>query len=365
MPNEITEPKTKSLMQVQQKYVTAIAQGLQDIIGNANNYQRVCGYNILAQINVQLAKEGLTFTSPNVDRESINNAIKYVILYSLNTDNREVFTIVRNEKRGKYKGRDGKDYDNWIKVIEVKPQYRGTLKIVSDFGRDVKKVYPEWIVREGDDFTYPMFKGIQIEPPTWVRKDCDGKIVRVVVPIQYKNGFVDYRIAERESVATNIKAQIKQTLMNSRDTNKEVVLAKIQDMTLDELLADKTIAQFVNDTYTGLSKEEMLITKLVINAVKRIQIDYQSALARELQEKTYDNADVYKKSHNAEQVLAMSNAPMLDVQEIETEPNAEAPKQEKPKVDEDGVVEKPEPEKLDNFGYSVEDLVGGNPDDEE
>ena len=355
MSNEITEPKSKSLMAVQKNYISSIAAGLADIIGNANNYQKVCGYNILTQINVQLAKEGLTFQSPNVDKETINNAIKYAILYSLNTDNREVFVIIRNENRAKKN-----EKPNWMKVVEVKPQYRGTLKIVATFGRDVKKVYPEWIVREGDEFTYPMFKGIKIVPPTWVRKDPDGKIVRVVVPIQYKDGSVDYRIAERESVAVNIKAQIKQSLMNN--PQKEVILAKIQDMTLDELLNDKTLAEYVNETYTGLSKEEMLITKLVLNAVKRVQLDYQSALARELNEKTFDNADVYKQSHNAEEVLAMANAPMLDVQEVEVEEKPEEPQDQNPeiKVDEDGVVEEPHKD-LDKEFMSLFE----NPDDKE
>ena len=332
MPKEITQNTQpanrppKSMMAAQKDYVTAIGKGLQDIIGKIDNYQAVCGYNIMAQINVQLAKDGLDYNSPNVDKETINNAIKYAIVYSLNTDNKEVFVIVRNEKRGQ----------SWIKIIEVKPQYRGVLKILSTFGRDIEKVYPEWIVREGDDFKYQTFKGIEVTPPEWQPHGTEGKVLRVVVPIKYKNGFVDYRIAERESVATNIKAQIKQALMNNQ--SKEEVLAKIQDMSLEELLTDKTIAKYVNDTYTGLSKEEMLITKLVLNAVKRVQIDYSSALARELNEKTFDNADVYIKNHNAEEVLAMGNAPMLeDVKEIEAEP--ENKPEPKIQVDEDGVVQ--------------------------
>lgn len=325
MNNEVAKPK--SLMAAQKDYVSSIGNGLKDIIGNMDKYQAICGYNILSQINVLLAKEGLDFKSPKVDRESINNAIKYVIVYRLNADNREVFTIVRNEKRGT--NQNGQPV--YIKVIEVKPQYRGVLKILSTYGRDVKRVFPEWIVREKDPFTYPMFKGIEQVPPTWTRKDSEGKIVRVVVPIMYKDGTVDYRIAERESVATNIKAQIKQSIMF--DSKKEEILAKIQDMSLDELLSDKTLSKLINDTYTGLSKEEMLITKLVLNAVKRVQINYESALARELNEKTFDNADVYKKSHNAEEVLAMANAPMLDVKEVE---------EEAPKVDEDGVVTREE-----------------------
>ena len=59
MAKDITEPRPKSLMAAQKDYVASIGKGLQDIIGNITNYQAVCGYNILAQINIQLQKEGL------------------------------------------------------------------------------------------------------------------------------------------------------------------------------------------------------------------------------------------------------------------------------------------------------------------
>lgn len=342
--NEIAKPNNagnpKSLMAAQTDYVGAIGKGLQSIVGKIDSYQATCGYNILMAINVALAKEGLDFKSPGVDRETVNNAIKYAIVYKLNTDNKEVFVIVRNEKRGKVTktNEKGQTYqaDNWVKVIEVKPQYKGVLKILSTYGRDVERVFPEWIVREGDPFKYPYHKGIETIPPEWEQRNGEGKILRVLVPIKYKDGTIDYRIAERESVATNIKAQIKQSVMY--DDKKDEILAKIQDMTLDQLLSDKTLSKYVNDTYTGISRDEMLITKLVLNATKRVQIDYQSALARELNEKTFDNADVYKKNHNAEEALAIAGAPMLeDVKEIEVK------EEPKPDVDEDGVVHRREP----------------------
>jgi len=338
-PNQ--QPKPKSLMAAQKDYVTSIGRGLHDVIGGIDSYQAICGYNILAKINVLLAKEGLSFNSPNVDKETINNAIKYAIIYRLNTDNNEVFVIVRNEK---HKDKDGKE--TWIKVVEVKPQYKGVLKILADYGRDVVKVYPTMIVRKTDGWKFPIWKGTNITPPEWEPHGCDGEVRLVCVPIQYKDGFIDYRIAERESVATNIKAQIKQSLMGK--SNKEEILAKIQDMTLDELLTDKTVAPLVNETYTGISKEEMLITKLTLNAVKRVPIDYQSALARELNEKTFDNADVYVKNHNAEEILAQGNAPMLEeVKEVETQ------EEEKPKVDDDGIVVEPQPSDEDDDFYKL------------
>ena len=336
-PKDTKEPEAKSLMSIQKNYVTGISKGLSDIIKDMTTYRALCGYNMLNSISVQLAKEGKHFKSPGIDTESINNAIKFAIVYQLNTENKECFVILRNEKR---KDANGKEY--YIKVADYKPQYKGTLKILSTYGLNVAQVYPEWIVREGDEFEYQTFKGIDVVPPVWKPHSSDGKILRVIVPIRYKNGFVDYRIAERESVATNIKAQIKQSVMF--DKKKDEILAKIQNMTLDELLNDPTLKGYVNETYTGISQEEMLITKLVINAVKRVQIDYQSALARELNEKTFDNADVYKKNHNAEEMLAAGNAPMIDMQEVEFEekPAEEEPAEEKtdskPEVDEDGVV---------------------------
>lgn len=320
--NEIAEKPKKSMMMAQRDYVTSIGEGLKSIIGNMDNYQAICGYNILSRINILLSKEGLSHLSEGIDRESINNAIKYVVYYRLNCDNNEVYCMIRNDKRKRFRvdnNGNKKEEEYWVKVIEVKPQYKGTLKIVAKYGRNVEKVYPEWIVREGDVFKYPIYKGVDgANPPEWEIHGTDGNVKLVVVPILFKDGYIDYRIAERESVATNIKAQIKQSLIGKPQAQKEEIMAKIRDMTLEELLTDKTVKNFVNETYTGLSSEEMIITKLVLNAVKRVPIDYDSALARELNEKTFDNSDVYVKNHNAEEVLAMANAPMIEGKEIES-----------------------------------------------
>lgn len=304
--------KTVSMMSAQKSYIDSIGKGLETIIGSATTYQALCGYNMLNSINTLLAKEGLNHTKKDkVDQESINDAIKFAMVYQLNTDNKEVFVIIRNTKTT----------NGWIKKVECKPQYKGQLKIIATYGRNVKKVYPEWIVREGDDFTYATFRGIEVEPPTWTPKSRDGKVVRVVVPIQFNDGFIDYRIAERESIATNIKAQIKQSLTGKDEAARINALAK--DMTLDQLLTDPTLEPYINETYKGISSEEMIITKLIINATKRVAIEYGSALSRELLEKTYDNASVYTKNHQAKE-LAQNEAKQIEIKEVvETEPAKE------------------------------------------
>lgn len=341
--NELTtNTKTVSMMSAQKSYIESIGKGLESLIGKATPYQALCGYNILNSINALLQKEGLDHRSPNVDKASINDAIKFAMLYELNTDNKEVFVIVRNTKVGK------KGEEKWIKKIECKPQYKGQLKIVATLGRNVEKVYPEWIVLEGDDFTYPMMKGVEVVPPTWTKKSSEGKVIRVVVPIKYSDGFIDYRIAERESVATNIKAQIKQTLQGKDENEAKRIIALMKDYTLDQLLTSHELAPYINETYKGISSEEMIITKLVINATKRVAIEYGSNLKRELIEKTYDNADVYEKSHRSD-LLAQNEARQIEIKEA----NVEEPAPE------------PEPAKKENVDKDTGEVFGfeSEPDD--
>lgn len=334
-----TQTKTVSMMSAQKMYIDSIGKGLQSLMGDTTPYQALCGYNILNSINALLAKEGLDHRSENVDKASINDAIKFAMVYQLNTDNKEVFVIVRNTKVA----------NGWIKRIECKPQYKGQLKIIAAYGRNVDKVYPEWIVLDTDDFTYPMMKGLEVVPPTWTKKGEEGKTRLVVVPIKYKDGFVDFRIAERESVATNIKAQIKQSLQNNKDYSDDEakrLIALAKDMNLEQLLADPKLSSLINETYKGISSEEMIITKLVINATKRVAIEYGSALKRELLEKTYDNSDVYTPSHKAEE-LAQNEAKQIEIQEVkevgEKKSHEEQPEPKKIEVvEETGEVRKPE-----------------------
>ena len=333
--NQEVTTKAKSLMQSQQQYVSAIANGLADIIGSCDQEQVVCGYNILNAINEALAKDGLTHNSPDIDKESINNAIKFALVYRLNTDNKEVFVNIRKVNISGV----------WKKKVEVKTQYKGTLKILQKYGVNVKKVHTVWVVRENDEFIRPRFVGIKKEPPVWTPKG-EGKIVCVCVPVEYNDGDVDYCIAERESVATNLKAQIKNTLLGEKnEVKKNQVLTLIQDMTLDELLKNDTVKEYINDTYTGIMGEEMLITKLTINAIKRVQVDYGNAFKRELIESTYDNAYDYKKKTATE--IVDQEVPLIennnDVPEITvneetgevTKPSAEPVKQQ-PAFDDDG-----------------------------
>ena len=277
-------------------YANAIANGLEEIVSKLTKYQKLCGLNVLTAINNELRKENLTFTSPSVDKSTINNALKFAMIYGLNIDNNELYVITR---------RVYADKNNFYWKIECKPQYRGIIKIVEKYGSKVKRVHPIWIVYEGDEFTFPRHEGIKVIPPIWQPNFVSNKVKLVVVPIEYQKGLIDYRIGTRESVATNLKAQINQTLLGKNDRDK--ILAKINKMSLDEMLEDELLRAYISPTYKGISQEEMLITKMIINAVRRVPIDFSTVLSKELYENTYDTSDVYQDNH-----YAISEQPLVE-----------------------------------------------------
>jgi len=328
MNNEITtQPEVNTLAKAQTDFMSNVLADLKKMKCAYTPYGKICGLNVLAEINHLLVKEGKNLNDDDVDQLSVISAVQFAMMSELNVANKELFVQFRNVsiKTGKsYKeGSDWKQASKWIKTIECKPQYKGQMKLITKFGVGIDKVYPIWIVREGDDFTYASFKGVEMTPPSWSPKSYTAPVVRVVVPVKYKDGDIQYHIAEKESLATNIKAQIKQALLGIDDKDTKIRLGVLmKDMSLEELLYCKGLTKYINNTYTGISKEEMYITKLVLNATKRITIDYGNAYVRELAEQTYDNADVYVDSHNAREIVEetdLSATPELSVSEEEPE----------------------------------------------
>lgn len=327
MPDtEITvAPKFNTVAKAQKSFFAQICEDLGKLKIKYTEYGKECGYNLLMEVGHLLAKEGLQFDDPSIDQASITGCVQYVMKAELNIANKEVFINFRNEEQGeeqevtKTNHKTNEQYTvkekPWLKRFECKEQYRGRMKLIKKFGVDVKEVFPIWIVREGDDFSYATYKGVEMTPPSWSPKGYTNKVIRVVVPIRYKSGNIEYHIAELESVATNIKAQIKQVLISwkgkdskhpthTKDNAKKIALL-IKDMTLDQLLACDELEKekLINSTYTGISKEEMYITKLTLNATKRVMIDYGSAYINELAEKQYDNSYDYEDKHHAREVI--------------------------------------------------------------
>jgi hypothetical protein len=213
--------------------------------------------------------------------------------------------------------KDGDGKQVWKKKIELGVQAEGWDALLSNFGRNVKKVYPHWLVREDDEFKYPRYSGLELTPPEWQPKGT-GKVVRVVYPIQSTDGTVDFYISERADVKKNLIAHISNNLMNETfgicsdrykadDKQKQQIaekkrelLNKAKELGLDELLDSAEFDKYISPAWKEeQSRESMIIRKMRNNIVKKVPKSFNSSLENEL---FNENTDETYKTYNAEYV---------------------------------------------------------------
>ena len=186
-------------------------------------------------------------------------------------------------------------------AVSIKPQGAGNEKLVRKYGVGIKEhgLLSAWLVREGDEFVYPSYDGIQLTPPKWIRKvGDDKKVVMVVYPVLKADGTQEYLIATREGIKPNIIAQIRQNTLyafkkdkvnpktgktwqepdeEARDAFYEEINTEFEKLTVDQILDDPRYKEYVNPTYTsGGSKEAMIIRKMKNNALKNYPKEYDN-----------------------------------------------------------------------------------------
>lgn len=182
----------------------------------------------------------------------------------------------------------------WKKFVEMGIEGDGNDALLRQFGNDVAKVHPCWIVKEGDEFTRPKRVGMEITPPSWDQKGLSEKVVAVVYPVQLTNGSIEYLIAERESVKTNLIAHIRNNMMNEtfgvcKDRYKATPeqKQKIKEMknqilsdvrsceTLDDMLKCPSAQPYISAAWLD-TPEQMITRKLRNNAIKKFPKDMNS-----------------------------------------------------------------------------------------
>ena len=139
--------------------------------GNAidfNDYSKKCVLNAISSINELLTTAGSAWNDPALDQGNVTQILLNVAALELNASATpaECYFQLRNVKV-KVKDNNGNITEKWNKKIEFGIQSDGNDAILARFGRDIKKVYPFWLVRAGDDFVYPKFKGLNYTPPEW------------------------------------------------------------------------------------------------------------------------------------------------------------------------------------------------------
>ncbi len=302
------------LAKVNDTYLPLITNQLEDNNITFSEYAKSCVVNAISAINSVLDTAGITWGDAQLDTNGITQILLNVAALQLNAtaNPRECYFQIRNVSA---KGADGKTV--WKKKIEMGIEGDGYDSLVTRFGRDVKKVYPHWLVREDDDFKYPRYVGLELTPPEWKPKGT-GKVVRVVYPIQSTDGCVDYYISERADVKRNLIAHISNNMMNETfgicadrykatdaqkaeiAEKKRDILNKAKELELDALLDSIEFEKYISPAWREeQSRESMIIRKMRNNIVKKIPKNFASSFEAEIYD---ENTDESYKAYNAEYV---------------------------------------------------------------
>ena len=303
--NQMTAPKPAefktSFIKVQDKYLTMVEQQMSEHRIALDEYQKTCVMNAIAAMSNAMDKTGISFAHPDVDQTSVTQILLTVAALKLNASAtpREVYFQVRNV--GKIE-RDPKtlrpmDQKKWMKVVEMGIEGDGNDAMLRRFGADIKKVGQYWLIRENDDFTPPKYKGMTVEPPTWVPRGS-GRVIAVVYPIVKQDGTEEYHLSYRADVKANLLAHLSNNMMNETfglaadrfkassdqvakiNTKKAEILDKAEKMTIDEILDDKTLESYISPAWRSpQSREQMIIRKMRNNVTKKIPKDFGSGYA--------------------------------------------------------------------------------------
>lgn len=302
-----------SFIKVQDKYLSMVEQQMADHRITLDAYQKTCVMNAIAAMSNAMDKTGISFMHPDVDQTSVTQILLTVAALKLNASAtpREVYFQVRNV--GKIE-RDPKtlrpmDQKKWMKVVELGIEGDGNDAMLRRFGADIKKVGQYWLIRENDEFTPPKYKGMTVEPPTWVPKGS-GRVIAVVYPIVKQDGTEEYHLAYRAEVKANLLAHLSNNMMNETfglaadrfkadagqiakiNAKKNEILDKAENMSLDEILDDKTLEPFISPAWRSpQSREQMIVRKMRNNIVKKIPKDFGSGMAAGEYEQSADADD--------------------------------------------------------------------------
>ena len=308
--------------QQKKEFTTALSQWSNEVTGlvrrdyesvgvTFDEYSRTCAMNAMTSI-FHLVQQTDKASLNQMDTSNLREVVAQAASLKLNANAvpRECYFQLRNKKIG----------DKYVKVVEMGVEGNGNDAMLRNFGVEVKTVYPCWLVKEGDEFTYPKRKGMRTEPPEWEEKGLSNKVVRVVYPILLNDGTEQYLIAERDGVKTNLFAHIKNNLLNetfgiaessykATPKQKEQIKAKKEEIfaelrkceTVDEMLACEVARPYMSPAWLD-TPESMIIRKMRNNAIKNFPKDMNSIANRSMLELD----DTYKASR--EEVESEANS---------------------------------------------------------
>ena len=330
-----------------QEFTTGLSQWTNTITGlvsrdfeqngvQYDEYSKQCAMNAMSAI-YQLVQNTDKTDMNNLNTSNLREVVAQCASLKLNANAmpREVFFQLRSKQVG----------GQWVKMVEMGVEGDGNDALLRQFGNNVDTVYPVWLVKEGDDFTYPRRRGIEIEPAEWTPKGLSDKTVRVVYPVKLKDGTIEYLIAEREPVRTNLIAHIKNNMLNETfgfvtgknskgkdrtrydataeekakiNAKKDEILSAVRECeTLEDILKCEVAKPYISAAWLD-TPEAMIVRKMRNNAIKKFPKNLNSMASSSLlqldetykasQEEIAENENSEEFAIEEENVVADSDA---------------------------------------------------------
>ena len=325
-----------------QEFTTGLSQWTNTITGlvsrdfeqngvQYDEYSKQCAMNAMGAI-FQLVQNTDKADMNNLNTSNLREVVAQCASLKLNANAmpREVYFQLRSKQVN----------GQWVKMVEMGVEGDGYDSMLRHFGDNIDTVYPVWLVKEGDDFTYPRRRGIEIEPAEWTPKGLSDKTVRVVYPIKLKDGSVDYLIAEREPVRTNLIAHIKNNMLNETfgicadrykatpkqkeeiKVKKAEILSAIRECeTLEDILNCEVAKPYISAAWLD-TPEAMIIRKMRNNAIKKFPKNLNSMASNSLLQldETYKaSQEEIAQNENSQEFVVEDEAVVAESEAVEVE----------------------------------------------
>lgn len=261
-----------------------VSQDYMDCGVQFDEYSKKCAMSAMTNIYQLVKTSGVDIKS--MDTSNLREIVGQCASLKLNANAvpRECYFQLRKKKIG----------NNYVQTVEMGIEGDGNDAILRNFGEDVEMVYPVWIVKEGDTFTYPKHRGVEITPPEWEQVGESERTDKVVYPVKLKDGTIQYLIAERQSVKVNLFAHVRNNLMNETfgicenrynasdkqleeiKSRKEVIFEALRKCsTVEEMLECEQARPYISAAWLD-TPESMIVRKMRNNAIKKFKKNYDA-----------------------------------------------------------------------------------------
>lgn len=306
---QVAQRNTTAISWWTNELTNMVTQDYADCGLQIDDYSKKCAMSAMTNIYQLVKTSGVDIKT--MDTSNLREIVGQCAGLKLNANAvpRECYFQLRKKKIG----------NNYVQTVEMGIEGDGNDAILRQWGENVDTVYPVWIVKEGDKFTYPKHRGIEIVPPEWEQVGASEKVDKVVYPVKLKDGTVQYLIAERQSVKINLFAHVRNNLMNETfgicenrykatdkqleeiKERKEVIFESLRKCeTVEEMLECKEARPYISAAWLD-TPESMIVRKMRNNAIKKFKKNYDAMAKRsmlqvdetyqQVQDEIYENAN--------------------------------------------------------------------------